>query len=215
MSNVIIAPSLLSCDFSRIADEVRAVEEAGADWLHIDVMDGHFVPNITIGPPVVEAIKKVATAPLDVHLMISEPDKYIQQFIDAGADYLSVHQEASEHLYRTVTQIKEFGGKPGISINPATPSESLLPVLNELSLILFMTVNPGFGGQAFIPEVMNKVGQIRKAIKSIDREILLSVDGGINQNTAQIAKDNGITVLVAGSYIFNSPDYKTAIQSLR
>ncbi len=215
MPDIIVAPSLLSCDFARIADEIQAVEEAGADWLHIDVMDGHYVPNITIGPPVVSAIKRVASKPLDVHLMISDPDRFIPRFIDAGADYLTVHQEACIHLHRTLSHIIEQGAEPGISLNPATPAESIVPVLNHVSQVLFMTVNPGFGGQKFIPEVMDKIDIVRNASGKLNRDILLSVDGGINSKTCKIAKDKGVRVLVAGSYIFGSQDYKKAIQSLR
>ncbi|MBD3233883.1 MAG: ribulose-phosphate 3-epimerase [candidate division Zixibacteria bacterium] len=215
MPEIIVAPSLLSSDFARIADEIQAVEEAGADWLHIDVMDGHYVPNITIGPPVVSAIKKVASKPLDVHLMISDPDKFIPRFIDAGADYLTVHHEACIHLHRTLSHIIEKGAEPGVSLNPSTPSELILPVLNQVSLVLFMSVNPGFGGQKFIPEVMDKVDIVREEAGKLNRDILLSVDGGIDSKTCKIVKDKGIRVLVAGSYIFRSQNYKKAIQSLR
>ncbi len=215
MTKTIIAPSLLSCDFSRIAEEVKAVEDAGADWLHIDVMDGVFVPNITIGPPVVSAFKKVSHIPLDVHLMISRPERYIKEFIDAGADYLTVHQEACLHLHRVLSEITELGAKAGVSINPATPSEMIIPILDKVSLILFMTVNPGFGGQEFIPQVMDKVDLIRNKIKKRNLDILLSVDGGINDKTAEVVKNKGMNVLVAGSFIFGSTDYKNAINSLR
>lgn len=215
MDNIIVAPSLLSCDFSRIGEEVKAVEKAGADWLHVDIMDGHFVPNITIGPAVVAAIKKTASIPLDVHLMISEPDKYIRDFIDAGADFLTVHQETCTHPHRTLSAIRDSGAKSGISINPATPAESILNALNETDLILFMTVNPGFGGQQFIPDAMDKVAVIKNRIERLKHKIFLSVDGGINAETGRIARESGIEVLVAGSFIFESPDYRTAIQSLR
>ncbi|MBD3168776.1 MAG: ribulose-phosphate 3-epimerase [candidate division Zixibacteria bacterium] len=215
MADVIIAPSLLSCDFARIAEEVKAVEQAGADWLHIDVMDGHFVPNLTIGPAVVSAIKKVASVPLDVHLMISNPDDFIEQFVDAGSDYLTVHYEACTHLHRTLTAIKHAGAIPGVSLNPATPPEMILPVLSEIELILFMTVNPGFGGQDFIPSVLDKVGPIKSGLNELGKGCLLAVDGGINEVTAPAVIKKGINVLVAGSYIFGSPDYRKAIDSLR
>jgi len=215
MAEVIIAASLLSCDFSRIGEEVRAVENAGADWLHLDVMDGHFVPNITIGPAIVAAVKKVARVPLDVHLMISEPDNNIHQFIDAGADYLTVHRETCGQIDLTLSSIKNLGGKAGIALNPATPAQTILPFIDMLSLILIMTVNPGFGGQDFIPEALEKVDLIREHIRAGEHKPLLSVDGGINSNTALLAKEKGVNVLAAGSHIFKSTNYRTAIQSLR
>ena len=210
-----IVPSVLSADFSKLGDEIKAVEDAGADWIHIDVMDGHFVPNITIGPPVIESIRKVTDLPLDVHLMIENSDRYIKSFVDAGADILSVQVEACPHLNRTVQLIKELEVKAGVVLNPATPLSSLEEVLHELDMVLLMTVNPGFGGQTFIPSMLGKISNLNDIMNSYEDKIELQVDGGINPENAGDIKESGASVLVAGSAIFKSKDYKKAIKNLR
>ena len=217
MRNGVIAPSLLACDFSRIAEEVEAVERAGADWLHLDVMDGRFVPNITFGPPVVSAIKKVSNIPLDAHLMIVEPERYIDAFAQAGTDWLTVHVEASPHLHRTVQAIKDAGMRAGVSLNPHTPLSSIEWVLEDLDLILLMSVNPGFGGQSFIPSALAKVRQLRGMLDQVDvaRRPLISVDGGVKPGTIEPLVEAGIDVAVAGSAVFGSVDYAEAISALR
>ena len=212
---VIIAPSILAADFSRLADEVKAVEQAGADWIHIDVMDGHFVPNITIGPNVVEAIRKVTELPLDVHLMIENPNNYIEEFISAGSDIITVHVEACPHLNRTVQLIKDQEIMVGVVLNPATPLSSLEEILHEIDIVLIMSVNPGFGGQKFIPSMMDKIENLSEIMAHYDHPIALEVDGGITSNNAADIVQAGASVLVAGSAIFNSKDYKKAIKSLR
>ncbi len=212
---MLIAPSILSADFARLADEVAAVERAGADLLHVDVMDGHFVPNLTVGPPIVEALKKVTKLPLDVHLMITNADAFIQEFAEAGADYLTVHVEACPHLHRTVQSIKERGVKAGVTLNPATPIASLQEILPDVDLVLIMSVNPGFGGQKFIPSSLNKVASARAMLDRIHSRALLEVDGGIKaENAAQVVAA-GATVLVAGSAIFSQRDYAGTIAALR
>lgn len=212
---MLIAPSILSADFARLADEVAAVERAGADLLHVDVMDGHFVPNLTVGPPIVEALKKVTKLPLDVHLMITNADAFIQEFAEAGADYLTVHVEACPHLHRTVQSIKERGVKAGVTLNPATPIASLQEILPDVDLVLIMSVNPGFGGQKFIPSALNKVAAARAMLDRIHSRALLEVDGGIKaENAAQVVAA-GATVLVAGSAIFSQRDYAGTIAALR
>ncbi|RKG87523.1 ribulose-phosphate 3-epimerase [Corallococcus sp. CA053C] len=210
-----ISPSLLSCDFSRLAEEVRAIEAAGADWIHVDVMDGRFVPNITLGPVIVEAIKRVATKPLDVHLMIVEPEKYVEAFAKAGADVLTVHQEASPHLHRTLQQIRNAGAKPAVVLNPGTPLGVLEEVLGDVEMVLLMSVNPGFGGQSFIEATVDKVRRLRAMLDARGLDVDIEVDGGINAQTAKRVVDAGATVLVAGSYVFGSKDYAAAIRSLR
>jgi ribulose-phosphate 3-epimerase len=210
-----IAPSILSADFSKLGEEIKEVEKAGADYIHVDVMDGHFVPNITIGPLIVEAIRPVTNLPLDVHLMIENPDQYIDQFVDSGADIITVHYEACTHLHRTIMHIKEKGVKAGLVINPATPVELIRPILPELDLLLFMTVNPGFGGQSFIPSVLDQIKQADQWRKDMQLDLEFEVDGGINTETAAWCKEAGIDVFVAGSFIFNKTDRQEAINQLR
>lgn len=212
---IYIAPSILSADFARLADEVAAVERAGADFLHVDVMDGHFVPNLTVGPPIVESLKKVTKLPLDVHLMITNADAFIPEFADAGADYLTVHVEACPHLHRTIQSIKERGVNAGVTLNPATPMASLQQILGDVDLVLIMSVNPGFGGQTFIPSVLKKIAEARAMLDQIKSQALLEVDGGVKVENAKGIVDAGATVLVAGSAIFSKPDYRSTITALR
>jgi ribulose-phosphate 3-epimerase len=210
-----IAPSILSADFSRLREEIKAVEAAGADWIHVDVMDGHFVPNITVGPIVVEAVRKVTSLPLDVHLMIENADQYVEDFIKAGSDYLVVHTEACAHLQRTLTHIHELGCKAGVSLNPATPLSALDHILPDLDLVLLMSVNPGFGGQSFIPQVLDKIRNLRAILDGLDREVLLEVDGGIKVgNIGEVARA-GADAFVAGSAVFGSDDYVETIVKMR
>ena len=210
-----IAPSILSADFSRLGDEIKAVEDAGADWIHVDVMDGHFVPNITIGPPVIESIRKVTKLPLDVHLMIEHADCYVKSFAEAGADLLTVHVEACPHLNRTLQAIRELDVRAGVVLNPATPLSSLEEVLHEIDMVLLMSVNPGFSGQSFIPSMLDKISNLRDIMSHYEDEIEMQVDGGVRVDNAGKIKEAGASVLVAGSAIFNSKDYKKTIQQLR
>ncbi len=210
-----IAPSILSADFARLGDEVRAVDRAGADYIHVDVMDGHFVPNITIGPLVVDALRKVTYKPLDVHLMIENPDAYIAEFAKAGADIITVHQEAVPHLHRTVQLIKSLGKKAGVSLNPATPVKTLDVILDDLDLVLVMSVNPGFGGQAFIPSALDKIRTLRQRISQRGLLTELEVDGGIKADNINSVVEAGADVLVAGSAVFQSADYAATIATLR
>ena len=210
-----IAPSLLSADFSRLGEEVKAVEKAGADWIHVDVMDGHFVPNITIGPFVVEAVRKTTKLPLDVHLMIENADRYIKDFVTAGADIITVHVEACPHLHRTIQLIKDLKVKAGVVLNPATPLFFLDEILSDIDLVLLMSVNPGFGGQKFIPSALEKIKLLRETIDRCEKEIDLEVDGGVKAENAGAIKAAGANVLVAGSAVFNSKDYKKTIKQLR
>ncbi|RAL26469.1 ribulose-phosphate 3-epimerase [Thermoflavimicrobium daqui] len=210
-----IAPSILSADFARLKEEIDEIEKAGADWIHIDVMDGHFVPNITLGPLVVNAIRPHTSLPLDVHLMIEEPDRYISDFVKAGADYISVHQEACPHLHRTIYHIKEQGVKAGVVINPATPVALIEPILADVDLVLLMTVNPGFGGQKFIASVLPKIAQVRKWMEEKGLDIPIEVDGGVNQETARQVVEAGANVLVAGSAIFGANDRRKALAEIR
>jgi ribulose-phosphate 3-epimerase len=210
-----IAPSILSADFARLAEEIRDVEQGGADYIHVDVMDGHFVPNITIGPLIVEAIRPVTKLPLDVHLMIEKPDRYIPAFAKAGADYLSVHVEACPHLHRTIHLIKEHGVKAGVVLNPHTPVEMIQHIIDDVDLVLLMTVNPGFGGQKFIPSVLPKIRQVAQLVKERGRFVEIEVDGGINAETARLCMEAGANVLVAGSAIYNERDRAAAIRAIR
>jgi len=204
VNGIKIAPSILSADFARLADGIAEAEAAGADWIHVDVMDGHFVPNLTIGPPVVAALRKVTELPLDVHLMIEAPERYLDAFADAGASTLTVHVEACTHLHRTVERIRELGVRPGVALNPATPASMLDEILPYVDLVLVMTVNPGFGGQRFIPTSPEKIARVRQALR--ERHLWgveVAVDGGIGVATAPEAVDAGATVLVAGAAVFN------------
>jgi ribulose-phosphate 3-epimerase len=203
-----IAPSILSANFLKLGEEIKAAEEAGADMLHVDIMDGHFVPNITIGPFIVASIRKITSLPLDVHLMIEEPDTYLRDFIKAGADYITVHLEASVHLHRTIQWIKEGGVKAGVSLNPATPVWSLEDILPDINLALLMSVNPGFGGQEFIPQVIEKIRTLKSFIYEKGLSTLVEVDGGINLDNAKNVASAGADILVMGSAFFNSKDYK-------
>ncbi len=210
-----LSASVLSADFGRLALEVRAVELAGTDWIHVDVMDGHFVPNITIGPAAVQAIRKAASLPLDVHLMIESPDRYLEAFVEAGADWLGVHVEACRHLHRTVQRIKELGVKVSVAVNPATPLGSIEPILSDVDMVLLMTVNPGFGGQQFIRSVLPKIRQCRRWIDDLRLPILLEVDGGVHKGTIDELADAGVDVFVAGSAVFNGNDYEENIRVLK
>ncbi len=210
-----IAPSILSADFSRLGQEVKALEAAGADLIHVDIMDGHFVPNISFGPMVVEAIRPHTSLPLDVHLMIENPDLYLEDFRDAGADWITVHAEACTHLHRTLSAIKATGARAGVVLNPATHHSAVEYVLDHLDLVLLMSVNPGFGGQAFIPEVLGKVRALRKAIREKGLDVPIEIDGGINASTAKAAGSAGASILVAGSAVLGAGDYAKAIRELR
>jgi len=210
-----IAPSLLSADFGRLAEEIRAIEEAGADLLHVDVMDGRFVPNITIGPFVVEAIRKCATIPLDVHLMIVEPERYIDAFSGAGADIITVHPEATPHLQRAVARVRELGRKAGVALNPGTSLSAVEWVLQDVDMVLIMSVNPGFGGQAFLPASLAKIELLRSQIRRAKLDVDIQVDGGIKaENIGEVAAA-GANVIVSGSGIFGTPDYKETIGRMK
>ncbi|HEX7064951.1 MAG TPA: ribulose-phosphate 3-epimerase [Bacillales bacterium] len=210
-----IAPSILAADFSKLGEEIQDIEAAGADYVHIDVMDGHFVPNITMGPQVVSAIRPVTGLTLDVHLMIEEPDRFIPDFVNAGADIVSVHVEACPHLHRTLHHIKEQGAKAGVVLNPATPVETIQHVLNDVDLVLFMTVNPGFGGQKFIDSVLPKIRVLSDEVKKKGLSVEIEVDGGINEETARMCREAGTDVFVAGSAIFGQKDRKAVIEAIR
>jgi len=210
-----IAPSILSADFARLAEEVRSVEMAGADVIHVDVMDGHFVPNITIGPMVVKALRSVTKLPLDVHLMIEFPDRYIEAFAQAGASWLTVHVEACSHIHRTINAIKALGVKAGAVLNPATSPSTLEYILADLDLVLVMSVNPGFGGQHFIPSSLDKIRHLRKLLASLDHYVPIEVDGGVNSQTIEAVVSAGADICVAGSAIFGSRDYAATIKKLK
>ncbi|MGR3763815.1 ribulose-phosphate 3-epimerase [Rossellomorea sp. NS-SX7] len=210
-----IAPSILSANFAELGKEIKDVENGGADYIHIDVMDGHFVPNITMGPMVVKAVRPLTELPLDVHLMIENPDQYIEEFADAGADYITVHVEAAPHLHRTIQLIKSKGVKAGVVLNPATPADWIKPILTDIDMVLLMTVNPGFGGQSFISSVVPKIKQIRSWAEEVNPGLEIEVDGGINPETAAICADAGADVFVAGSAIYNKEDRGAAIEELR
>lgn len=216
MRKIKVAPSILSADFSRLAEEIRAVEAAGADIIHVDVMDGHFVPNITIGPLVVEAARKATGLPLDVHLMINRPEMYIDDFARAGADYLTVHVEATNHLNRLVQAIRAHKGvRAGVSLNPATPLETLDYILAEIDMVLIMSVNPGFGGQAFIPSAIEKIKRLRRRIDEAGLRVEIEVDGGIKPDNAAEIAAAGADILVAGSAVFGAKDYASAVRGIR
>ncbi len=211
-----VAPSILSADFSRLGDEIRAVEAAGADIIHVDVMDGHFVPNITIGPMIVEAARKVTKLPLDVHLMITNPELYIADFARAGADYITVHVETAFHLHRLVQSIREHKSvKAAVSLNPATPLASLDYILEDIDMVLIMSVNPGFGGQAFIPSALGKIRELRARIDKLGLKTEIEVDGGVKPDNAAGIIKAGATILVAGSAVFGASDYTAAIRGIR
>jgi ribulose-phosphate 3-epimerase len=215
MRSLMIAPSILSADFSRLGEEVRAVEEAGADVIHVDVMDGHFVPNITIGPLVVRAVRAVTRLPVDVHLMIADPDRYIHEFIDAGADWVTVHVEACTHLHRTLAAIRERGKKAGAVLNPATSLSTLEYVLSEVDLVMLMSVNPGFGGQSFIESSLEKTRRLRSMLDQVNPEAGIELDGGIGPATIGRAAAAGANIFVAGSAIYGQEDYRAIIARMK
>jgi ribulose-phosphate 3-epimerase len=210
-----IAPSILSSDFARLGEQVTLVERAGADLIHVDVMDGHFVPNITLGPPVVKSLKKVATVPLDVHLMIEDPDKYLEAFVEAGAAMISVHVEVLPHLHRTLTRIRQLGAKAGAAINPSTPISAISEVAALLDHVLVMSVNPGFGGQSFIPHSTQKVAAVREWLTRAGSSAAIEVDGGVDLGNAAELVAAGATILVAGASVYGTPDPAAAVQALR
>jgi ribulose-phosphate 3-epimerase len=210
-----IAPSILSADFAKLGEEIRKVEDAGADMIHIDVMDGHFVPNITIGPPVVSSLRKVTELPFDVHLMIENPERYVDDFINAGSDYITVHVETATHLHRTVGLIKEAGKKAGVSLNPATPLSLIEEIIIDVDLLLVMTVNPGFGGQKFIQTVLPKIKRARTLIDSHAHDVLLEVDGGITLDTIGSVSEAGADIFVAGSAVFHGGNYRRTIGAMK
>ena len=215
MQEKMIAPSILSADFARLGEEIGAVAKAGADVIHVDVMDGRFVPNITIGPPVVQALRKITDLPLDVHLMIEDPDRYLGGFAKAGADWISVHVESCRHLHRTIHAIKELGKKAGAVLNPATPLSTLEYVLEDLDLVMLMSVNPGFGGQSFIPSTLEKVRRLKAMIDERGLKVGIELDGGIGPKTLGPAAEAGANIFVAGSAVFGQPDYKAVISAMK
>jgi len=212
---ILMAPSILSADFTRLADAISLVESAGADFIHVDVMDGHFVPNLTIGPPVIRALKRITNVPLDVHLMIDDADTTVGWYLDAGADWVTVHVEACDHLHRIVQQIHAAGAKAGVALNPASPPEAISEIIADLDLVLVMSVNPGFGGQAYIPTSADKVARIAEMIRDSGSKALIEVDGGIDEKTASLVSEAGARVLVAGNAIFGRPDPGAALNAIR
>jgi ribulose-phosphate 3-epimerase len=214
-ARVRIAPSILAADFGRLAEDIQAVEQAGADWIHVDVMDGSFVPNISVGLPIVRAVRRHCRLPVDVHLMIRDPERYVADFADAGADVITVHVEACPHLNRTLQRIHACGKRSGVALNPHTPEQMVAYVIGQVDLLLVMTVNPGFGGQSFLPEVLPKVEALRRQIDHSGRSIDLEVDGGIDSRTASRLVEAGADVLVAGTAIFGAGSYEHAIRTLR
>jgi ribulose-phosphate 3-epimerase len=215
MPEIRIAPSLLAADFSRLGEEVRAIEQAGADWLHLDIMDGHFVPNISFGPGLIKALRPHSKMPFDVHLMIAPADPYLAAFAEAGADLISLHPEAGPHLHRSLQTIRALGKKAGVVLNPGTPVDVLTNVMDLVDLILVMSVNPGFGGQSFIASQLSKIATLRQMIAATDRDIALQVDGGVTAKTAPDCIAAGADVLVAGTAVFGAPDYAAAITALK
>ncbi len=211
----LVAPSILSADFSKLGEAIELINRSSADWVHCDVMDGNFVPNISFGLPVLDSVKKISKKPLDVHLMISNPDTYIEDFKKAGAEILTVHYEACRHLHRTVQTIRELGMRPGVALNPHTPVHHLESIIGDLDLVLIMSVNPAFGGQKFIPETIQKIGDMKAMINDAGATTMIEVDGGINAETAARVLKAGADVLVAGSAVFNSPDPSASIQELK
>lgn len=210
-----IAPSILAANFSKLGEEIQSAEAAGADYIHVDVMDGHFVPNITFGPLAVDAIRPLTSLPLDVHLMIENPDQYIADFTNAGADLISVHVEACPHLHRTIQLIKSKGAKAGVVLNPHTPVSAIEPILEDVDLVLLMTVNPGFGGQSFIHSVLPKIAEVKALADQRHPELEIEVDGGVNAETARLCAEAGANVLVAGSAVFGKTDRKKAVEEIR
>lgn len=217
MNSIIVSPSILAADPLCLGAEITKAEEAGADWHHIDVMDGHFVPNLTYGIPLIKSLKKMATRPLDVHIMISNPDAYVDEYVAAGASILSFHIEATHHAHRLAQRIRHLGAKAGVALNPATPVESVFPILDEIDVVMIMSVNPGFGGQSFIPSSLAKIRKLRAELKKLhlDERVLVEVDGGINHQTAGSVIQAGAQVLVAGSYVYGSANYENAIKHLK
>jgi ribulose-phosphate 3-epimerase len=211
----LIAPSILSADFTRLGDEIRAIEAAGADWVHVDVMDGHFVPNITMGPLIVAAVRRSTRLPIDVHLMIENPERYIQDFVKAGADLISVHIETGYHLNRTLEMIRSMGARPGVVLNPATPLNGMEWVLEYVDFVLLMSVNPGFGGQSFIPNTLEKTRRLKQMIVDVNPSVLIQIDGGVNLSTIGDISDAGADVFVAGSAVFGSSDYAGIIAEMK
>jgi ribulose-phosphate 3-epimerase len=215
MNRILVAPSLLAADFARLGEETRAIEAGGADWLHLDVMDGHFVPNISFGPVVIKALRKLTAMPFDVHLMIAPVDLYLAAFAEAGADHISVHPESGPHLHRTLQAIRALGKKAGVVLNPATPIAAVEPVLDLVDIIMVMTVNPGFGGQSFIASQLPKIAALRRLIAQSGRDIILQADGGVTHGTAAAAVKMGADCLIAGTAVFGAPDYAAAISAIR